>query len=121
MIRLSLTTHKLQAALAGAVATTQPRAYVTWTDTNNEGRQTPGGTQMTALNSATDVDICAAPQQNYVRNIDHVSITNIDTAAIVLTVKIDVSGTDTRIDTQTLAVGETWRYESGAGCQVTGP
>src|SRR5262245_13340284 len=105
MLRLDTTTSKLQAVLAGAVATTQPQAVVCYSDDN--GTTYVGGKQLTALNSTTDVDILAAPAASTVRDVDYCSIYNRDTASITVTVKYDISAVDSIIITTTIATGET--------------
>lgn len=113
MIRLAATTEKLQAVLGGAVATTQPQAIVCYSDQTASGYS--GGVQRTALNSTTDVDILAAPAASTVRDVDYLSIYNRDTASVTVTVKYDVSATDSIIITVTLATLETLVYTHANG------
>lgn len=113
MIRLSSTTEKLQAVLGGAVSATQPQAIVCYSDQTASGYS--GGVQRTALNSTTDVDILAAPAASTIRDVDYLSIYNRDSASITVTVKYDVSATDSVIITVTLATLETIQYIHGAG------
>lgn len=113
MIRLSATTHKLQAVLAGAVTTNQLHCVVCYSDDN--GSTYVGGTQLTSTNDTTQVDICAAPAASTVRDIDNLSIRNRDTAAATVTVMLDSSGADSEIVKATLAVGDTLSYTHGDG------
>lgn len=116
MIRLDKTTRTLQAVTDG-VSSTNPVATVTYVDRVylSEHRDTHGTTQITNLNSTTDVTIAAAPKQGFIRWIESIAIYNADNASRIVTVKIDTSATDTIIVKRTLAVGETLFYESGSG------
>lgn len=115
MIRLDKTTRKLQAVMAGAKNTTEPSVTVSFFDENVTGLRTKGATQIATLNDTTDVDICAAPPQNFVRNIDTINVFNPDAVAQVVTIKIDDNGTDTKQITQTLQPNGTLQYEHGYG------
>ena len=116
MIYLPNTSTKLQAVMSGAAATTNPKVAVGWTLTNNEGVESKGYTTIATLSGTNDVDICAAPEVNgFVVNVKSVHIVNIDTAAVTVTVKLDVSGTDTQLKKATLAVGETLWFNSMSG------
>lgn len=118
MIRLDMSTLALQAVLAGAVSANQPEATVSFFDEDITGADTKGATQRTALNSNTDVTICSAPQQNYVRNIDTVSIYNKDTAAVTCTVKTDDGATEFILIKKALNAGETLHYDNEAGWSI---
>ena len=118
MIRLDTTTKKLQAVLAGAVSANQPQCTVSWFDTNPELIPTKGASKETNTNSTTDVDICAAPSQNFVRNIDTVSVHNLDTATVTINIKIDDGGTEYIICRRTLLTREGLCYEHGVGWYV---
>lgn len=118
MIRLDATTRKLQAVLAGAITTNQLACTVCYSDDN--GTTYAGGTQLTNTNSATAVDICAAPGASTVRDIDYLSIRNRDTAAATVTVMLDDNATDYEIVKATLAVGDQLVYTHGDGWRVIG-
>lgn len=115
MLRLPNVNTSLQAVLAGAIATTQPQATVSFSDDDAANATYTGGTTVTTLNGTTDVTICAAPATSIVRDIDFVSIFNRDTASITLSIKYDISATDSIIITVTLLTLETLQYVHGAG------
>lgn len=117
MIRLSATSQKLQAVLTAAVAANQPVATVNYSDQTTTAYS--GGTQRAALNSTTAVDICDAPGASTVRDIDFLSIYNKDTAAVEITVMVDVSATDYEQVKVTLSAGDTLQYVHGMGWRVT--
>lgn len=119
MIYLDKLTRKLQAVMSGAASSTNPKPVVCWSLVNNEGIESKGYTTISTLAGATDVDICAAPEvQSFVVHVKSIHICNIDNAAVTVTVKIDDSGTDTRLKTQALAVGESLVFTGTAGWQV---
>lgn len=115
MIRL-VPGDKLQAVLSGAVATTQPQCVVCYSDQTSSGYS--GGKQLTALNGASDVDILATPAAGAVRDVDMLSLYNRDTASVTVTVKYNVSATDSIITTVTLATLETLVYTHSDGWRV---
>lgn len=117
MIRLDLTTRKLQIGFDTSVSA-GVACVVSFVDTNNEGNPTAGGTQATSGAGIADLDICAAPRQSFVRNIDTVTIFNPDSATHVLTIKIDDGGTDTILLKQSLAQNKTLAYGDSSGWQV---
>lgn len=119
MIYLDLTTRKLQAVMSGAAATTNPKVVVCKTVTTNDGIESKGSTQVATLNGSTDVDICDAPSiEGFVVNVKSIHIENIDSAAVTVRIKIDDSGTDTRLKSQQLAVGESLMWHAATGWQV---
>jgi hypothetical protein len=118
MLRLDSTTTKLQAVLGGAVASLQPQAAVCFSDQTATGYGGSSGKQLTLLNSTTDVDILAAPAASTLRDVDFLSIYNRDSASVTVTVKFDVSGTDSTIITATLLTLETLEYTHGSGWKV---
>ena len=118
MITLDSTTKKLQVVLAGNVTTNQLVVNVVWTDENIEGVDTKYASKQSVTNQTTDVDICDAPQQNFTRNIETITVYNADTVAATITVKIDNGGTETILFKQALNAGETFLLEHGAGAQV---
>ena len=123
MIRLDKTTTKLQAFLAGAIATTNPTVTVTYKD--DTPQQTPQGdtlskgvVQFTILAGVTETDICAAPNQASVREIDAVTVFNADTASVTVTVCIDDSATNRILIKRTLTTLQTLYYENTVGWQI---
>lgn len=117
MIRLNSTIRKLQLGFdssvsAGAVC------IVSFFDTNMEGAETPGSTQITIGAGTADLDICAAPKQNFIRNIDAVDIFNSDSGPHTLAVKIDESGADATIVQKVVASKGTLHYEHNSGWTV---
>lgn len=116
MIRLSNTTQKLQAVLAGAVATNQLHCVVCYSDDN--GATYIGGSQYTSTNGTTAVDICGAPGASTIRDIDYINCRNRDTAAATIKLMVDVSATDSELIEATLAVGDSLIYTHGNGWNV---
>ena len=102
MLVLASTTQVLQIVLAGAVAANQPKTYVSYYDENKEGSESKSANQVATGNSTTDVTILAAPQQNFVRYVEFLSIYNKDTASIDCTLKLDDNATETEIVRQTI-------------------
>lgn len=107
------TSNKLQAVLAGAVATSNPYAVCGYVDLSGH---TPGAT-ITDLNGTTDVDLAAAPASG-VRAVKSVFVYNRDTAAVTVTIKADASGTDRTLFKATLQAGEQLSYVDGSGWSV---
>lgn len=81
--------------------------------------ETKYASKQTNTNGATDVDICDAPQQNFVRNIESIHIHNKDTASVTMTIKIDDGGTETVLWYVILATLESATYEHGYGWKAT--
>jgi len=113
MIRLSATSQKLQAVLAGVVTTNQLHCVVCYSDQTSTSYN--GSSQYTSTNSTTAVDICDAPAASTIRDIDFISIRNRDTAAATVTVMVDVSATDSELVKATLAVGDQLVYTHSNG------
>lgn len=112
LLVLDTTTKSIEALLSGAPATTQPdysshHAEVDAT-TFTEGEK--DGT----LNGTTAVTIVAAPSAGFRKIIREIVIFNTDTAAVTLTVRINVSGTFRTLWSGSLAVGASWRLSDGA-------
>lgn len=94
---LNSTTLKLEAVLAGAVSANQPEVHVDYVTWNNENVAIKPQTVRTALNSASDVTILAAPTTTgFVLEPLRITIYNKDTASVTVTVKTD-DGTTERI------------------------
>lgn len=119
MLSLDTSTRKLQLVLAGAVSTTEAAITATYED-KRPGQRGEGlvKTQVSVSNGATDVDIVDAPASGIRREVKHLSIYNRDTAAIVVTVKIDDAATETISCKFTLATLETLFYSAVRGFYV---
>ena len=113
MITLSAVS-KLQAYLDGAAATTNPQVLVNYADLSASGYA--AASTVSNLNGTTPVDICASGAGQ--RDIDYINILNIDTAAVVVNVVMDVSGTDYKLVCITLGVAEKLEYTHGNGWKV---
>lgn len=119
MIPLDTTTRKLQAFLAGAPAATNPTVTVVFYDVpaqtkmdTSEYRRAP---QFTVLAGTAETDICAAPAQGTVRNIEYICVYNADSAGVVVTVCVDDNGTNRIQVVMALATTESavWTSQSG--------
>lgn len=126
MIALDSTTLKLQAVLAGAVATTNPDVHVWFYDVPATKKDSfedyRPALKRTATNGATDVDICSAPSvDNTTRVIQNIAVHNKDTASVTLTIKTDDGTTEYTVFKVTLATLESATYEHGHGwrCYTT--
>jgi hypothetical protein len=108
----------LQAVLAGAVSANQPEVHVTYVDWNINNEESAPATSPTALSSAVDVTILAAPTQNPRREVRAWSIYNKDTSPVTVTIKTD-NGTERIIQKKVLATLETLWWEKGVGVYVT--
>lgn len=123
MIRLHRTDTKLQAFLAGAPATTNPTVTVFYKDdtpqeTLQGGTLSKGNVQFTVLAAGTETDICAAPGQGAVREIDALTVFNADTASVIVTVCIDDNGTNRILIKRTLTTLQSLHYEHSSGWQI---
>lgn len=118
VIRLDLTTKKLQATMASTHSTSQPECIVCFYDMLAQSDQTifsaKGASQVASLSDVTDIDICTAPDVNgKVRHVDYIGIHNKDTATQTITVKMDISGVDYVLIKQAVNTGETLLFEGG--------
>ena len=116
MIRLDLTTKKLQVVLAGSITTSQLEVVSSYSDATATGYT--GGNTAIATNDTTDVDIVAAPAASTIRDVDHISVHNKDTVSATVTVKMDVGGTDYILKKAILLTGESLNYAHGTGWQT---
>lgn len=114
MIRLDSTTRKLQIILGGAITTNQLSVTVGYQDNASappHGMTRIGGSQVSNTNSGTAVDICNAPTQAGIcREIDWISVYNLDTVSAVVTLRYNDNGTTYNIVKVTLLTGEHLQY-----------
>lgn len=121
MIRLTKTTTKLQLVLdaAGTDVIANVFYYDVRAMTKPDNSEYQGAWLGTASNGTTDVDICVAPGNNIVRNIDTIHVYNGNAATRVVTIKIDDGGTDKTLLVKSLTTGQNLIYDAGgAGWQV---
>lgn len=116
MIILDSTVRSLQAKLSGAPATNQLPIVASYIDVTALA-YTPG-TNTTATNSGTAVDVVAAPAASTQRQVKLVTIRNSDTASVTLTLQYNDNGTARIIWSGTLAIGDTFVYTDGEGLRV---
>jgi len=116
MIQLNGANNILQCVMSGAAATTNPDFWASWAQCGSASLVTYDGIGGT-LNGNTDVSLIAgiASMQLIVKSI---SVYNRDTAAVSLTFKMDVSGTDRYLFACVLQPGESVTYNE-AGWAVT--
>jgi hypothetical protein len=116
MIQLNGDTHKFQCVMSGTAATTNPDFWACWAQLDAAALDTgsaAGGT----LNGNTDVDLVAGVSAKQII-VKSLHVYNRDTAAVTLTFKVDVSGTDRFLYQCVLQVGESVNY-SEVGWSVT--
>lgn len=120
MILLDDTDKLLEIVLAGAHATTAPPFTSSYVDVNQSTFAVSAMGELDGVaNGSTDVTVVAAPGATTTRKIQHLSVYNVDTAAVVLTVQLDHGGTNRIVWKGTLAVGDTLIYVDTLGFKVT--
>lgn len=111
---LDTVNRSLEMKLSGAVATNELIALCSYADVNQTTFAMTGqNTKRTPTTGATAVTIAAAPGATTSRRIKYLSIPNIDTAAVTLTLQWDDTGTKTQICAFTLAVGDVLFADDG--------
>lgn len=115
MIRLETETRKIQAHLGGAVTTTALDVIVCFSDESlRDGRQFPTPVKLSTLPGSTAVDICDPPGAAVTREVDFISIRNMDTVNATVTVRYyDSDGTTKNIISVTLATIEHLDFSRG--------
>jgi hypothetical protein len=112
-MKLTTTNDKLQVVLGGSVTTNQLQCLTTYkiytTTTTTDGKVAIN------TNNTTDVDLAGAPSSGEVYDITNINIFNKDTVAQTVTVKLDVSGTETILYKGVLGVNDviSWTAEGG--------
>jgi hypothetical protein len=112
-------TLRLEAVLAGAVATNQPNVHTHFIDYNPAGEKSRPVTSRNLLNSTTDVIIAAAPRADVIRELERVSVYNRDTASVTVLIKTDNGTTEHPIIRTVLTTLQTLHFEKGTGWYVT--
>lgn len=112
-MKLTTTNDKLQIVLAGAITTNQLQcltSYKVFTSTT-----TTDGKLAVNTNNTTDVDLAGPPASGEAIDIQNINIFNRDTVSATVTIKLDVSGTETILYMGTLGTHEvlSWSGEGG--------
>ena len=112
-MKLTATTNKLQVVLGGSVTTNQLQCltcYKVYTATT-----TVDGKVAINTNNTTDVDLAGAPSSGETYDIQNINIYNADTVAQTVTIKLDVSGTETILYKGVVGVNDviSWTAEGG--------
>jgi hypothetical protein len=113
MLILDATTDSLQAVLGSAVTTTEPSFYASYVDVTTS-TYVPGENHG-ATTGTTDVELVAAPAASTQRQVKFLTVYNRDTASVTVTIKLDVSATDTILYRAVLAPNEILQYADGEG------
>ena len=111
---LDTTTRKLQIALSATVATNQCPVIVDYVDFT-ESATTPG-MQASVTNNVTPVDILSAPAASTQRKVNNISVHNVDTVSVNVTiVLVDNSTNYQLINSIVLEVGDILTYTDTDG------
>ena len=112
-MKLTTTNDKIQVVLGGAVATNQLQCLTTYkvytTTTTTDGKVAVN------TNNTTDVDLAGAPLSGETYDIQNINVFNKDTVAQTVTIKLDVSGTETILYKGVVGVNDviSWTAEGG--------
>lgn len=112
-MKLTTTNDKIQIVLGGAITTNQLQCLTTWkvytTTTTTDGKRA------TDTNSTTDVDLAGAPASGETYDIQNINVYNKDTVSATVTIKLDVSGTETILYKGVVGVNDviSWTAEGG--------
>jgi hypothetical protein len=112
-MKLTTTSDKLQIVLGGAVTTNQLQCLTTYkvytTTTTVDGKVAIN------TNNTTDVDLAGAPSSGETYDIQNINVYNKDTVSATVTIKLDVSGTETILYKGVVGVGDviSWTAEGG--------
>jgi hypothetical protein len=112
-MKLTTTNDKLQIVLGGSVTTNQLQCLTTYKIYSST--TTTDGKVAINTNNTTDVDLAGAPSSGEVYDIQNINIYNADTVAQTVTIKLDVSATETILYKGNLGVQQvlSWSAESG--------
>lgn len=112
-MKLTTTNDKIQIVLGGSVTTNQLQCLCTYkvytTTTTTDGKVAVN------TNNTTDVDLAGAPSSGETYDIQNINIFNNDTVSATVTVKLDVSGTETILYKGVVGVNDviSWTAEGG--------
>ena len=112
-MKLTTTNDKIQIVLGGSVTTSQLHCLCTYkvytTTTTTDGKVAVN------TNNNTDVDLAGAPSSGETYDIQNINVYNADTVSQTVTIKLDVSGTETILYKGVVGVGDviSWTAEGG--------
>lgn len=118
MIILDATSESLEILLAGAVTTTQAPFTVSYADHNAATPSFTPGSSDGVTNNTTAVTLVAAPAASTQRQVKRINVYNDDTAAMMVTVRLNNGGTFRKIAVITILPGERIEYEDSVGFRV---
>lgn len=112
-MKLTTTNDKLQIVLSGAVTTNQLQCLTSYKIFTTSA--TTDGKLAVNTNDTTDVNLAGAPSSGEVYDIQNINIFNNDTASATVTIKLDVSGTETILYKGVVGVNDviSWSGEGG--------
>lgn len=112
-MKLTTTNDKLQIVLGGSVTTNQLQCVTSYKIFTTSA--TTDGKLAVNTNNTTDVDLAGAPSSGEVYDIQNINIFNKDTASATVTIKLDVSGTETILYKGVVGVNDviSWSGEGG--------
>jgi hypothetical protein len=112
-MKLTTTNDKLQIVLGGSVTTNQLQCVTSYKIFTTSA--TTDGKLAVNTNNTTDVDLAGAPSSGEVYDIQNINIFNNDTASATVTIKLDVSGTETILYKGVVGVNDviSWSGEGG--------
>lgn len=112
-MKLTTTNDKIQIVLGGSVTTNQLQCLCTYkvytTTTTTDGKVAVN------TNNTTDVNLAGAPSSGETYDIQNINVYNADTVAQTVTIKLDVSGTETILYKGVVGVNDviSWTAEGG--------
>lgn len=119
MLTIDTTLKSLELKLAGAVATTELPFVCAYVDINQTSfAQTASSATDGTSTGGTAVTLAAAPGATTTRKLNYLSVVNVDTAAVVLTIQVNNNGTKRISQTFTLAVGDQVSFTDAGGWAV---
>lgn len=114
---LDTTSDTFEILLGGTVATSQP-TYVAHFNEMSSTTLVPK-TSVGTTNNTTPVTLVSAPSSSFQRQLKFLNIENVDTAAVIVTVRFNNSSVTRTVFKATLSVGENLTYESEKGWNVS--
>jgi hypothetical protein len=112
-MKLTTTNDILQIVLGGSVTTNQLQCVTSYKIFTTSA--TTDGKVAINTNNTTDVALAGAPSSGEVYDIQNINVYNNDTVAQTVTIKLDVSGTETILYKGVIGIGDviSWSGEGG--------